>query len=865
MFPRIRSFSRWLVSIGKPHRRRRSQHFLDALSRCVARSSGTYAWRPPLTSGDSATLWDRQLTQPRADDLVRNDPHAVAGVTRLVDMVVGAGLRLSPTPNARALGLDPSKKEDRVLLKELSASLKSEWSLFADDPRRFCDAQRRLSMNGLFRMMARTMARRGKSTSFLTWRRDANARYFTCLRLVDPDRLSNPMGQPDTAKLRGGIEFDEHGTPLAYHVRNGHPADWFNFAQSLEWERVVRVTKWGRPVFIHAFEPDREDQSRAITPFASLMTRLRMIGKFADTELASATVNALFAAFVTSNLPIAEATAAFTPAAVTYADKRMSMYEKVPPMLNGVRIPVLPVGDEIKINSSPRQTQAFGSFQTAFLQSVAAGLGISYEQLSMDWSKTNYSSARAALNEVWRHIQTLFAGFVEQAVTPIYYAQVEEAFDRGYIKCPPGAPSFWEAPAAYLDARWIGPGRGYVDPTKEAEAASLRMSNMTSTLEQEAANSGRDWLENLDQIATEEEELKARGLKRVIAGPGHLIVDPSDDPAGDRRPGETGSAESVMMQFPHIAARIFNTPLMIDAGKAAAIIAGLGGRMVDGGMLVDGVLPAQHIAFANGRPSMGRLGDPLGGQIEAAGAGEAMLPKVGATAIIPIEGTLVHKGKWLGAYSGDTSYEGIQAQVSRARRDRSVRAVVFEIDSYGGEVAGAFDTASMIAQLSAEKPTLAILTDFAYSAGYPLASATRQIVLPETGGVGSIGVIALHADFSAQLEKKGIKVTVVSAGAHKADGHPATPLSADALARAQSSVNATRELFAEAVGAYRGKRLTKAAALATEARTFRGAEAVDAGLADGVGRPSELIRALRCNQSLRPPPGKQGALLLPSR
>lgn len=292
--------------------------------------------------------------------------------------------------------------------------------------------------------------------------------------------------------------------------------------------------------------------------------------------------------------------------------------------------------------------------------------------------------------------------------------------------------------------------------------------------------------------------------------------------------------------MPRVASRIFDTPLMIDAGKAAAILTGIGGRMVDGGLVLD-VEAVQHVAFSNGRPSMGRLGDPLGSGFEQAGNGHKMLTKIGSTAIIGIEGTLIHKGKWLGMDSGETSYEGLQAQVQRARRDPSVRAVVFEVDSYGGEVAGAFDTADMIAQLSAEKPTLAILTDFALSAGYLLAAAARQVVLPETGGAGSIGVIAMHADFSAQLEKKGVKVTLITSGAHKADGHPAAALGAEVLARYQARVDASRELFAASVGKYRGARLDKAAALKTEALIYSGEDAVAAGLADGVGRPSEMF------------------------
>ncbi len=492
----------------------------------------TYAWRPPLTSAESATLYDRIWANSRADDLARNDPHAVAAITRLVDMLVGAGVRLAPKPNAKALGLDPSNEKDRGILKEFAAQLKSEWDLFSSDPRFFNDAQRRYGFNTQLRLMVRTMQRRGETTAYLTWKKNEEARYSTCLRVIDPDRLCNPMGQADTLWLRGGISYDGDGVPTDYHVRNGHPSDWFRFAQLLKWTTIPRTTAWGRPVFIHAMEPDREDQSRAITPFASLMTRLRMISKFADAELASATVNALFAAFVHSNLPIAEATQAFTPAATTFADKRHEYWGKNPARLNGVRIPVMPLGDEIKINASPRQTNAFQHFQTAFLQSIAASMGISYEQLAMDWSKVNYSSARAALNEVWRHIEAKFAVIVEQVIVPIYYAVVEEAFDKGYLTAPKGAPDFWSMPGAYLSARWIGPGRGYVDPVKEAQSAGIRMDNLTSTLEDENAQVGADWEDTLDQAAIEKEELAARGLVRTVSAPGRFAADTDDEPKG---------------------------------------------------------------------------------------------------------------------------------------------------------------------------------------------------------------------------------------------------------------------------------------------------------------------------------------------
>lgn len=295
--------------------------------------------------------------------------------------------------------------------------------------------------------------------------------------------------------------------------------------------------------------------------------------------------------------------------------------------------------------------------------------------------------------------------------------------------------------------------------------------------------------------------------------------------------------------MPHIASRMFNTPLMIDAGKLAAILIGLGARVVDGGVELEDVAAIEHSAFAEGRPSeqLGSLGDKLGRAYVAEGYGDYIFDRIGATAIIPIEGTLIHKGAFLGKSSGRTSYEGLQTRIAAVRRDRTVRGVVFEVDSFGGEVAGAFDTAEMIAELSAEKPTLAIVNDFAFSAGYLMAAPARQIVMSGTGGAGSIGVVTMHLDHSQRLERAGTKVTVIASGKHKADGHPFGELAADVGAKLQARVDMMRDQFAAAVGDFRRGRLTKAAALATEADVFYGADAVKAGLADAVARPSEAF------------------------
>lgn len=297
------------------------------------------------------------------------------------------------------------------------------------------------------------------------------------------------------------------------------------------------------------------------------------------------------------------------------------------------------------------------------------------------------------------------------------------------------------------------------------------------------------------------------------------------------------------MSLPRIASRAFNSLLMVHPQKAAAIALGLGARVTGNSIdLGELDMAIAHRAFQNGRPSkMGTLDDRLGRSYDRA----ALKPYAmdGNVAVIPVEGTLVHKGAWVESDSGETSYQGLQAQVRRALADPQVKGVVFEVDSFGGEVSGAFETAYMIAELSKAKPTIAILTDHAYSAGYLMASAARQIVMPETGGAGSIGVITMHVDMSQALAAQGYKVTVLHAGAHKADGNAYEPLPVEVANRILGQLEQARQLFADAVGQFRGARLTAAKAMETEALDYSGAEAVAMGLADATASPLETYQA----------------------
>lgn len=297
------------------------------------------------------------------------------------------------------------------------------------------------------------------------------------------------------------------------------------------------------------------------------------------------------------------------------------------------------------------------------------------------------------------------------------------------------------------------------------------------------------------------------------------------------------------LSYARIAERAFNTPLAYHPGKAEAFVLGLGSRIAGTPVIItNGGEAVDHKAFSNGRPSAGILGD----HYAQAYMDNNRTPfrVINGVAVICVEGTLIHKNNSIGSDgSGTQSYSGLRTQMEVALQSAAIKGVVFEFDSYGGEVAGLFETAKLLADLSKAKPTIAILTDFAYSAAYLLASQCRSIVMPRFGGAGSIGAIRLHMDYSQQLENEGVKATIIASGKHKADGNPYEPLDPELLVRLQAELDTIRDAFAEMVGKGRRGKLSKGQALKTEADGYTAKECIELGLADAIADPCEAFDA----------------------
>jgi ClpP class serine protease len=293
------------------------------------------------------------------------------------------------------------------------------------------------------------------------------------------------------------------------------------------------------------------------------------------------------------------------------------------------------------------------------------------------------------------------------------------------------------------------------------------------------------------------------------------------------------------MQLPHIATQVFDAPLLVTPHKLRALLGVLGPRFgLDGIESHLKALPEAAISLVPRLNAEGEFYDDEEDDIDRRRTNlYQILP--GGVALIPIVGTLVHRGGWIGAYSGMTTYQYIAAAIAHAVQNKAVTRIIGDFDTHGGEAAGCFDVVDMIYEMRGQKPMTAIINECAYSAGYALASAFEKIIVNRTGGTGSIGVIATHVDQSEHDKQEGYKVIHIIAGAKKADFSPHKPATDEMLGWLQGMVNDTYDIFVKASA--RNRNISEEAIRKTEAGIFIGRAGIAHGLADEMATPAEAI------------------------
>ncbi len=388
---------------------------------------GTFmrGWYANIQSADADTFWDRDTLVARARDIARNTPVGKSVTQRKVNAVVGFKWRLSPRLSARALGVTPDQA------RELRSQISAKFNAWAYGPTFTADAERTKTFGQVLRASAFHLVQDGEALILVEYAGDEPTKYKTRARIVDPDRLSNPAGRPNTLYLRGGVERTLNLIPWRYWIRERHPADLIGTIETFQWRPWLRhATPEGRPQVLHAYDQKRAGLTRGVTEFVACLRYMKALDKFSDATLQATTLNALQLGVIKTQSGVDAIKEGFDVEDFRgYTEDRSAWHEKNTVKLDDAAFQVLAPGDEAEMLTTARETAGFADFTRSILRLIAASLGVTYEEMTMDFSQTNYSSARAALSIAWQEILALRGLIKAQIADQLYMAWLEEAIE----------------------------------------------------------------------------------------------------------------------------------------------------------------------------------------------------------------------------------------------------------------------------------------------------------------------------------------------------------------------------------------------------------------------------------------------------
>ncbi|EDV0529372.1 S49 family peptidase [Salmonella enterica subsp. enterica] len=285
--------------------------------------------------------------------------------------------------------------------------------------------------------------------------------------------------------------------------------------------------------------------------------------------------------------------------------------------------------------------------------------------------------------------------------------------------------------------------------------------------------------------------------------------------------------------LPHILSQATNAPLLLEPAYARVFFCALGRES-----------GAASIQIPQAQENIDQDGMALvTGNFMSGGKPQARFYQVmNGIAVLPVSGTLVHKLGGMRPFSGMTGYDGITARLQQAISDPEVTGVLLDIDSPGGQAAGAFDCADMIYRMREQKPVWALANETACSAAMLLAAACSHRLVTQTSRMGSIGVVMAHTSYAEKLKQEGIDITLIYSGGHKVDLDVTRALPESVHADYQQRMDEARKMFAEKVARYTG--LSVDAVMATDAVVYDGQAGIDIGLADEMVNAADAISVM---------------------
>lgn len=325
------------------------------------------------------------------------------------------------------------------------------------------------------------------------------------LELIEADRIATDR---DTYKIRSarssgneiirGVEIDAKGKPIAYWIYPVHPNGPYAAVATRDPERVPASE------VRHLYRKDRVGQSRGVSWFAPAMSWLRDLGVYVDNELQASAVASCFGVVIKSSSPIGSL---LPPTGDDTHDASGNALEYLEPGM----VTRLAVGESIESINPGRPNSASEPWINLLLRGIAVGTGLSYETVSRDYSKTNYSSSRTSQLEDRRRFRRWQQYLLSNLCQPVW-DEVCNAAAREGIEAFPTSVELLEDRRAIAPVEWQTPEWEWVDPQSEQAAASDSIAKYMSTYQDELGSRGRSWRATFYQASKEKKLRMQLGL-----------------------------------------------------------------------------------------------------------------------------------------------------------------------------------------------------------------------------------------------------------------------------------------------------------------------------------------------------------------
>ena len=468
-------------------------------------------WVASILSADQEIKGNMRLLRARARELARNNPVAKSFLKILVANVLGE----------RGIGYKAQvRNNDDTLNQAFNRKIEAAWREWCKVGT--CTVDGKLSFRAVQNLALKTLATDGEV--IIREVRGFNNKFRYAVQLIDADQLDHLFSRAPSKsenEIRMGVEVDQWGRPVAYHINERHPSDLGG--------SLIR-TRIPADQIRHLYDPDRISQTRGVTWFHPCMVELRMLGGYVEAELVAARIGAAKMGFLKQ------------VDASGYVDPNPDAKYRIEAQPGTIE--QLPPGMDFTPWSPDHPAGAFPMFIKAMLRFVASSLGVSYNALASDLEGVNYSSMRSGMlieRDQWKMLQSLLK---EQMLQPVFESWISLALLSGALVLDS------RDPARFLEGKWEPRGWMWVDPLKDVQSSILAIGAGLDSRDRIVAEQGSDIEEIFEQLKEEQALAEQYGLELVITakaptvnkGPKETVEPEDEEGAGDAKEEKSAAA-----------------------------------------------------------------------------------------------------------------------------------------------------------------------------------------------------------------------------------------------------------------------------------------------------------------------------------